>query len=256
MIKFSKPFWVANFVELLERLAFYAVFIVITLYLSMSGVSPTCRPVSFPVSIQPSLSASYLYRCHCRQDGIPQLHHPGFRPANYRVRRTGPDPTILQSAGLVNYSMTTTYIWIDRQHLPMVDNPDSCLYSDWRSLHKSGDIWNRSPRNHTETRARGYAIFYMMVNIGAFLGKTVVDPLRKSMGDEGLVYLNFFSATMTFLALIAVFFFYRSAHRRAGEKDAGAVAFVGKSAHKQETDDPVADHQRLLMIRANVLHHA
>ena len=34
MIKFSKPFWVANFVELLERLAFYAVFIVITLYLS------------------------------------------------------------------------------------------------------------------------------------------------------------------------------------------------------------------------------
>ena len=34
MLKFSKPFWVANFVELLERLAFYAVFIVITLYLS------------------------------------------------------------------------------------------------------------------------------------------------------------------------------------------------------------------------------
>jgi len=34
MVKFSKPFWVANFVELLERLAYYAVFIVITLYLS------------------------------------------------------------------------------------------------------------------------------------------------------------------------------------------------------------------------------
>ena len=34
MARFSKPFWVANFVELLERLAYYAVFIVITLYLS------------------------------------------------------------------------------------------------------------------------------------------------------------------------------------------------------------------------------
>ena len=34
MTKFSKAFWVANFVELLERLAYYAVFIVITLYLS------------------------------------------------------------------------------------------------------------------------------------------------------------------------------------------------------------------------------
>ena len=62
----------------------------------------------------------------------------------------------------------------------------------------------------TETRARGFAIFYMMVNIGAFTGKTVVDPLRKSMGDTGLVYLNFFSASMTFLALIAVFFLYKS----------------------------------------------
>jgi len=64
----------------------------------------------------------------------------------------------------------------------------------------------------SETRAAGYSIFYMMVNIGAFTGKTVVDPLRKSMGDLGLVYLNFFSAAMTLLALIAVFFFYKSTH--------------------------------------------
>ncbi len=60
------------------------------------------------------------------------------------------------------------------------------------------------------TRARGYSIFYMMVNIGAFTGKTVVDPLRKSLGDQGLVYLNFFSAAMTGLALISVFFLYKS----------------------------------------------
>jgi dipeptide/tripeptide permease len=32
--KFSKAFWVANSVELLERAAYYGVFIVITLYLS------------------------------------------------------------------------------------------------------------------------------------------------------------------------------------------------------------------------------
>lgn len=33
-IRFSKAFWVANTVELLERAAYYGVFIVITLYLS------------------------------------------------------------------------------------------------------------------------------------------------------------------------------------------------------------------------------
>ena len=34
IMKYSKAFWTANIVELLERLAYYAVFIVITLYLS------------------------------------------------------------------------------------------------------------------------------------------------------------------------------------------------------------------------------
>lgn len=34
MTKFSRAFWVANTVELLERLAYYAVFISLTLYLS------------------------------------------------------------------------------------------------------------------------------------------------------------------------------------------------------------------------------
>ena len=31
------------------------------------------------------------------------------------------------------------------------------------------------------TRARGYSIFYMMVNFGAFTGKTIIDPLRLSL---------------------------------------------------------------------------
>ncbi|NPA68000.1 MAG: peptide MFS transporter, partial [Chlorobi bacterium] len=33
-VKFSREFWIANTVELLERAAYYGVFIVITLYLS------------------------------------------------------------------------------------------------------------------------------------------------------------------------------------------------------------------------------
>ena len=63
-----------------------------------------------------------------------------------------------------------------------------------------------------ETRAKGFSLFYMMVNIGAFTGKMVVDPLRKSMGSEGLVVLNYFSAAMTLVALVAVFFFYKSSN--------------------------------------------
>jgi len=56
-----------------------------------------------------------------------------------------------------------------------------------------------------ETRAKGYSIFYLMVNIGAFLGKTFAYPLRL---DYGITTVNIFSGIMSFLALIIVYFFY------------------------------------------------
>ena len=62
------------------------------------------------------------------------------------------------------------------------------------------------------TRARGYSIFYMMVNIGAFTGKTVIDPLRNMIGDQAYIYINYFSGFMTLIALLAVFFLYKSTH--------------------------------------------
>ena len=58
-----------------------------------------------------------------------------------------------------------------------------------------------------ENRARGYSIFYGIVNVGAFLGKTFAYPLRL---EWGLTSINFFSALMTFIALIVVFFFYKN----------------------------------------------
>ncbi|MCK7524132.1 MAG: MFS transporter [Ignavibacteriales bacterium] len=58
-----------------------------------------------------------------------------------------------------------------------------------------------------ETRARGYSIFYGMVNVGAFLGKTFAYPLRL---EWGLVSINYYAAFMTLLALVTVYFFYKN----------------------------------------------
>ena len=66
------------------------------------------------------------------------------------------------------------------------------------------------------TRARGYSIFYMMVNFGAFTGKTIIDPLRNAIGEQAYIYINYFSGAMTVLALLAVILLYKSAHT-AGE---------------------------------------
>ena len=58
-----------------------------------------------------------------------------------------------------------------------------------------------------ETRAKGYSIFYGIVNVGAFLGKTFAYPIRIELG---LTAINYFSAIMSFVALIVVVFFYKN----------------------------------------------
>ena len=64
------------------------------------------------------------------------------------------------------------------------------------------------------TRARGYSIFYMMVNVGAFTGKTIIDPLRNVIGEQAYIYINYFSGAMTIIALLAVILLYKSTHTR------------------------------------------
>lgn len=54
-------------------------------------------------------------------------------------------------------------------------------------------------------RARAFSIFYMVVNIGSFTGKTVVAPMRIQMGVETV---PFFSAGATLLGLILVAIMY------------------------------------------------
>ncbi len=211
MKNFSKAFWVANSVELLERLAYYAVFIVITLYLSnvwgftdiqagvISGV------FSASLYLLPTFVGAYADKIGFRTSIILAF---SLLTAGYFG--LGLLPTLLESAGLVSYSMTTTFSGLDTSPLQWSIVPVMVLIVIGGAFIKAVISGTVARETTTENRARGYAVFYMMVNIGAFTGKTVVDPLRKSLGDQGLVYLNFFAASMTLLALIAVFFLYKS----------------------------------------------
>ena len=74
-VKFSKAFWVANTVELLERAAYYGVFVVITLYLSnvlgftdiqaatIAGVFSAC------LYLLPTFSGALADKIGCQRDG-------------------------------------------------------------------------------------------------------------------------------------------------------------------------------------------
>lgn len=230
MVKFSKPFWVANFVELLERLAYYAVFIVITLYLSnVWGFS------DIEAGVIAGLFSALLYLLPVFAGAIADKI--GFRSAiilafsllTVGYAGLGILPTMLENAGLVNYDMTTTYTGLNESYLRWSIIAPLILVVIGGSFIKSVISGTVARETTPENRARGYSIFYMMVNIGAFTGKTVVDPLRRSMGDQGLVYLNYFSAAMTLLALIAVYFFYKSAKTEGKGK---SFAELGRSLGK------------------------
>jgi dipeptide/tripeptide permease len=54
--------------------------------------------------------------------------------------------------------------------------------------------------------AQAFSIFYMVVNIGSFTGKTIVAPMRIEMGVETV---PFFSAGASLLALVLVFLMFR-----------------------------------------------
>lgn len=240
MIKYSKAFWTANIVELLERLAYYAVFIVITLYLSnvwgFSDIEAGVIAGVFSASLYllPTFAGAYADRIGFRSAIIL-----AFFLLTIGYGGLGLLPTLLESAGLVNYGMTTTFTGLNESWLRWSITPVLVFVIIGGAFIKAVISGTIARETTSENRAKGYAIFYMMVNIGAFIGKTVVDPLRRSMGDQGLVYLNYFSAFMTFAALVLVIFFYKSTKTEGQGK---SFVEIGRSMLK------VASNGRLMML--------
>ena len=208
---FTRAFWTANIVELLERGAYYGVFIVITLYLSrilgftdveaalISGV------FSGGLYLLPTFTGALADKI-----GFKSSLVIAFSLLSVRYFGLGALPTVLESIGLVDYSdgIKFTGLLESSQRWSIV--PIMLVIMIGGSFIKSVITGTVAKETTESNRALGFSIFYMMVNIGAFSGKTIVKPLRVSMGDMGLVYLNYFSAAMTFIALIMIIFFYKS----------------------------------------------
>ena len=209
---FSRAFWTANIVELLERGAYYGVFIVITLYLSrilgftdveaglISGI------FSGGLFLLPTFTGALADKI-----GFKYSLLIAFSLLSIGYFGLAVIPTVLESSGLVDYSNNTikfTGLLESAQQWAIV--PIMIIIMIGGSFIKSVITGTVAKETTEATRAHGFSIFYMMVNIGAFSGKTIVKPLRMEMGDMGLVYINYFSAALTAIALIMIIFFYKS----------------------------------------------
>ena len=125
-------------------------------------------------------------------------------------------PTLLETAGLVNYGATTQFNGLPDSYTRWIIVPVLFILMVGGSFIKSIISASVAKETTEATRARGYSIFYMMVNIGAFTGKTIIDPLRNVIGEQAYIYINYFSGAMTIIALLAVILLYKSTHT-AGE---------------------------------------
>jgi len=183
--KFPATFWIANLVEFFERAAYYAIFISITLYLT--------NVVGFNDIWSAWISGLF-------SAGLYLL--PPF--AGAVADKIGFRKGIILAFSLLSIG----YFSLGFFPYKMAVLPTLVIIMIGGSFIKSIITGTVAVTTTEETRARGYSLFYMVVNIGAFLGKTFAAPIRINIG---LKAINFFSGTMTILALITVYFFYKNA---------------------------------------------
>lgn len=174
--RFPKEFWLANLMELCERAAYYGFFIVLTLYLTdIVGFTDTETGAVAGIFFAMLYFLPPFVGAIGDKIGFKNGLIIAFTFLTIGYFFLG----VFQTKGLVILFLTIVLIG-GAFIKPMI----------------TGTV----AKTTTElNRARGFSLFYWVVNIGAFSGKTFVPYIRQGIGLE---YVNFFSAAMSFVALI------------------------------------------------------
>lgn len=188
---FTRAFWVSNTVELFERMAYYAVFIVLTIYLSSIlgfndfEASMISGLFSGGLYLLPIFSGAYADKIGFRKSMII-----AFSLLSAGYLGLGVLPTLLEAAGLVSYGTATQFNGLPDSYTRWIIVPVLFVLMVGGSFIKSIISASVAKETTEATRARGYSIFYMMVNVGAFTGKTIIDPLRNVIGEQAYIYIH------------------------------------------------------------------
>jgi POT family proton-dependent oligopeptide transporter len=207
---FQPAFWVANFTELFERLAYYGASAVLAIYLSeqlhfSSGLTGWLMGIfGFVVWFLPVLGGTLADRF-------------GFRRA-------------LMFAYLV---MTVGYFLLGSLSAPWMHAARQALSDKWLVLVilmipalgpavVKPCVAGTTARASTENvRSMGYSIYYTLVNVGATLGPIVAWLVRKPLG-WGVENVFRVSALSVFLMFLVTLVFFREP-RKPGEQRVTSV---------------------------------
>ena len=203
--RFPREFWIANSIELFERAAYYGCFIFLAVYLT--------REVGFTDVETGDITGVFAFMLYFMPTFMGALADKiGFRSAlacafalltaGYALLGAVPE----KWAALVALALIMLGGAIVK---PVISG----------TVAKCSDEVNR---------ARAFSIFYQVVNIGAFTGKSVVDPLRMKLdsldwGFSGLQAINLYSAFMALVAFCLVIVIYRNVDRSGEGKKVGEL---------------------------------
>lgn len=207
--RFPRQFWSANVVELFERAAYYGVFIGLVVYLTrnygFSDVHAGWVAAYFAAVIYlvPPFAGAWADRVGFRKALILAF---ALLTAGYAMLGwfgTPPALSVLGSGGIkvAAVGALTTILLGGSLVKPIISG----------TVAKSSDDANR---------ARAFSIFYQVVNIGAFFGKTIAYPLRTRLGLE---YISYYSAAMAFCGLLVVVLFFRGLDATGEGKSYGEI---------------------------------
>lgn len=207
--RFPRTFWIANVMELFERAAYYGCFIFLTVYLTQRvhftdiETGYITGAFSFLLYFMPTIMGTVADRIGFKASICLAFSLLGV---GYFILGAFPTKPIALISLLVILIGGATV-------KPVISG----------TVAKCSDEVNR---------ARAFSIFYWVVNIGAFGGKSVVDPIRQAFDNpavpgSGLQYINFYSAAMALVALVFAVVFYRNVEGEAEETKSIREIFKG-----------------------------
>lgn len=185
--KFPKTFWIANVIELFERWAWYGMYVVLALYLTGSTDTGALGFSQEQKGTLMGVVTAILYLLPILTGAIADKI--GFK----KVLITS---LIIMSSGYLLISHFTSYAGFFVSFLYL---------GIGASLFKPIIGATISKTTTKETSSIGFGLFYMMVNIGSFIGPLFSSKLRVN----GWEYVFWISSAAIFLNIILTVFFFK-----------------------------------------------
>lgn len=200
---FTSTFWIANSLELFERLAFYGSKAILAYYLANKvGLHDEAATItgwfSTLVYSLPILAGVFVDRYGFRKTLMTCFAI--FAVGYFSIGLAGLEwgASITQAVGVRNYVITAIV-----------------LTAVGGSLIKPCIVGTVAKTSTPEAKPLGFSIYYTLVNLGGALGPIVALSIRK---DWGIEYVLIMSSITSALLLIGTFLFYKELEGSGDEK--------------------------------------